>query len=475
MRAHRILIGVAALLALSVAVALLVRDRDALITVRPGETHQTMKGWEVTARAWETNKKDDRFDASWEQYKDALFDRLVGELGINRVRIEIKSGVENPVDWWARFRAGQVGYREYREHYYEKINDNDDPNVTNPAGFQFSMLDYQVENVVQPLARRLAARGEKLYVNLMYVDFGQTARKGSLSHAEQPQEYAELIAAAVRHLKSRHGLVPDGLGVILEPENTEQWRGQQIGAAMVATARRLQEAGLPVPEFIAPSTTAASAAPAYFDDIVKVPGAAQLLGELSYHRYRDGPAANDVLPDIARRAAHHKVRTAMLEHVGGNAAELLADLTMANVSAWQQYGIAAKLEAGDRDAGGGYYNLVAEAGGPVLRMADRTRSLAQYFRFVRAGATRVGATSDSVAQVPVAFRNPDGTLVVVVQGQREAAIRIAGLPPGAYDVRYTTAKDTVAPAPTAHVDAGGMLAAHLPAKGVLTVYQTKAP
>ncbi|HVE89964.1 MAG TPA: hypothetical protein VNA44_09710, partial [Burkholderiaceae bacterium] len=412
------------------------------------------------------------FDSSWEKRKDEILGRLVNELGINRVRIEIKSGVENPIDYWARFRNQEIGYAEYRRHYYEKINDNDDPNAASKSGFQFSMLDYQVENIVVPLAKLLESRGEKLYVNLTYVDFVPPAHRGNLSHALKPEEYAELIHATFDHLKRRHGLTPDALGVTLEPENTEHWRGRQIGAALVAAARRLKQAGF-TPEFIAPSTTAASAAPVYFDEIVKVPGAAELMSEFSYHRYRDS-SVRDVLPEIARRAKKYGLRTGMLEHVAGNVAELHADLTVANASAWQQYGIAAELRMSDRDKGAHYYNLEFTRAGPVLKMAERTRGLAQYFRFIRAGATRIGAASTSADHLPVAFKNSNGMHVVVVQADRAGAINVAGLPAGDYETQYTTATETAVNVPVINIAAGGVLTARLPAKGVVTVYQRNA-
>ena len=460
------------LVGMGLAGALLSAPDEALITVNASETHQTIKGWEVTARLWETNKKEDRFDPSWEKRKDEILGRLANELGINRVRIEIKSGVENPIDYWMRFRNQEIGYSEYRQHYYEKINDNDDPNVASKSGFQFSMLDYQVENIVVPLAKLLEARGEKLYVNLTYVDFAQTAYKGNFSHALRPEEYAELIHAAFDHLKRRHGLTPDALGVTLEPENTEYWRGRQIGAAMVAAAKRLKQPGF-TPEFIAPSTTAASAAPVYFDEIVKVPGAAELMSELSYHRYRDS-SVKDVLPEIAKRAKKFGLRTGMLEHVAGNIAELHADLTVANVSAWQQYGIATELGISERDRGGYYYNLELTREGRVLRMAERTRGLAQYFRFIRAGATRIGAASNSADYLPVAFRNSNGAHVVVVQADRAGTIKVAGLPAGDYETQYTTAMETAVKVPAVNVPQGGVMTTRLPSRGVVTVYQRNA-
>ena len=468
----KVVAGLVMLLGLGLAGAVLSAPDEAVITIDVRETHQTIKGWEVTARLWETNKKEDRFDSSWEKRKDEILGRLVNELGINRVRIEIKSGVENPIDYWARFRNREIGYSEYRQHYYEKINDNDDPNVASRSGFQFSMLDYQVENIVVPLAKLLESRGEKLYVNLTYVDFAQTAYRGNFSHALKPEEYAELIHAAFDHLKRRHGLTPDALGITLEPENTEHWRGRQIGAAMVAAAKRLKQAGF-TPEFIAPSTTAASAAPMYFDEIASVPGAAQLLSEFSYHRYRD-PSVKDTLPEIAKRAKKLGVRTGMLEHVGGNIAELHADLTVANGSAWQQYGIATELGISERDRGAYYYHLEVTRDGPVLRMADRTGGLAQYFRFVRAGATRIGAASNSADHLPVAFKNPNGTHVVVVQADRAGTIKVSGLPAGDYETQYTTATETAVNVQAGKLAPGGVLTARLPARGVVTVYQGNA-
>ena len=321
-------------------------------------------------------------------FKDEILSRLVNELGIDRVRIEIRSGMENPVDYWTQFRDQKIGYREFRRHYYEKINDNDDPNTANPSGFQFSFLDYQVETIVLPLARLVEARGERLFVSLTYVDFRATAEQGSLSHALNPEEYAELIQTAFDHLRRRYGLTPDALEIILEPENTDHWRGRQIGDAMVAAARRLARAGIS-PRMIAPSTTAAAAAPSYFDELMKVPGAAALMTEISYHRYDGG--ANRVLPEIATRAKTFGLKTAMLEHLTGDARELYSDLTVADASAWQQYAIATKRSVVEGDKDGYYYMLeVGTDGRPAIRMAQRTRSLAQYFRFIRAGAVRSG-------------------------------------------------------------------------------------
>ena len=114
------------------------------------------------------------------------------------------------------------------------------------------------------------ANGEKLFVNLTYVDFKSSNAKGTISHARQPEEYAELIVVAFEHLKRAHGIVPDTFEIILEPDNTDHWRGPQIGAAIVAVVRRLNQAGFS-PEIIVPSTASARVSLDYFDQAVHGP------------------------------------------------------------------------------------------------------------------------------------------------------------------------------------------------------------
>ena len=60
------------------------------------------------------------------------------------------------------------------------------------------------------------------------------------------------------HLKTKYGITPDALEIVLEPENTSDWNdGAQVGPGAVAAAARLEAAGY-TPQFIAPSTVSAS-------------------------------------------------------------------------------------------------------------------------------------------------------------------------------------------------------------------------
>ena len=229
----------------------------ATISVDTSHRHQTIAGWEATARLWELDKRRDRFDDSWLAQRDQVFDLLVTDAGIDRLRLEIRSGAENPVDYWQQFADGRMGYLAFKRQFYAKINDNEDPYRLDPAGLQFSELDWRVENIVLPVKARVEARGRRFRLNLAYVDFKWTAEQGSLSHAQHPQEYAEIMTETISHLKTKYNLSPDDVEIIIEPDNTVDWRGAEIGNAIVALGPRLAAAGLQQPAVIAPSTAQA--------------------------------------------------------------------------------------------------------------------------------------------------------------------------------------------------------------------------
>lgn len=467
-------IGGATLLLLSLATAVGVRawlGRDTTIHVDTSERHQTMAGWEALARMWEYDKANNRFDGSWEAHKTEIFSRLVNELGINRLRIEIRSGAENPVDYWADFEAGRISYKEVWKHFYEKINDNADPQVVNPDGIKFSALDFQVEKMLLPIRELMEKNGEKLIVNLCYVDFKREPA-GTLDHAQSPEEYAELIAATFQHLKEKYGIEPDIFEIILEPDNTEHWRGKQIGEGMMAALARLTKLGFH-PQVTAPSTASTHLASSYFDELIAVPGVRGVLSTFSYHRY--SPKPNLSLPGIAERARANKLQTAMLEHTTGGQRELVEDLTLAGVSAWQQYQIAHPAPAPPERARTPYVLWDSKRPeGERAFLAEDARMLAHFFRPVRVGAVRVGATTDNSLKQPVAFVNPDGTHVLVVSANRGGTITIDGLPPGNYRAEYSTNDVSRAALPDVVLASGGSTSLRMPDSGVLSLVQRRS-
>src|SRR5688500_4925376 len=130
----------------------------AIVTIDTLARFQTMTGWEATAQS---GQADPRF----EEFKNSLFDQAANALGINRLRLEIFAGAENPVDYTVSKATTPRCAR------WLTVNDNDDPQVINPAGFHFSALDSSVVRVVLPMRQRLGAGGERLFGNLNDVAF----------------------------------------------------------------------------------------------------------------------------------------------------------------------------------------------------------------------------------------------------------------------------------------------------------------
>jgi hypothetical protein len=418
---------------------------SATVTIDTTVRHQVMSGWEAVATVGQGD-----FDAT--PWADAAVNLAVNDLGLNRLRLEIRSGAEHTNDNFMAWRNGQLSDDQWRALRYATVNDNADPFTANLAGFHFSALDRAMDRVVMPMRQRLAARGEPLVLSLNYVSFAPGAGYVHLD----PDEYAELILVTFQHLQSIYGVVPDAVEVILEPDNTTPWRGNHIGAAIARTGARLAAAGFH-PEFIAPSTTNMANTVPYLDLIVAVPGAMTYLREVSYHRYGGVSDANLAL--IAARGAQYGLRTAMLEHIGSGVEDLYKDLTVANASAWQQFVLAYPTT----DNGAQYYTITN--GQPV--MGSRTRALRQYFRHVRLGAERVAATGSDGGVRPVGFVNPGGGPVVVIHADGPETYAIRGLRPGRYTVTTSNASTPTLGQGSAGAD--GELRFSAPVSGVLTV------
>ncbi len=429
------------------------------VVVTPGTRFQTMNGWEAVAQAGQGI-------AQYPLYRGQLLS-LASDLGINRLRVEVHAGAENPNDNWTLLKQGKITQSQWQCLQYTVVNDDSDAFHINWAGFHFSELDSTMEQLVLPYRAQLASMGVKLWINVEYVAFGNGCSDTPTPH-RNPQEYAEFALAALLHLQQKYGIVPDSWEMILEPDNGTFFTGNPslIGKALAATAPTLAAAGFH-PQFIAPSTEIASNAPIYFDSTRIAAGSAGTVAELSYHRYGTPPSAA-TLSAIAQRAVTYGIRSSMDEHIGGNYGELLNDLKLARVSAWQQFALAFP----GADDGTKYFVINTASATPTITMGDRTRYLRQFFHYVPAGAVRVAASSNLGAVSPVAFLNPNGKATVVAGASSGVSFSVSGLPAGTYGVTYTTAGATGAAAGADQTIAAGQLVqASIPAAGVVTIFQ----
>ncbi|MGE0104495.1 MAG: hypothetical protein AB7H86_20205 [Blastocatellales bacterium] len=435
--------------------------QQSVITIDPATTYQMINGWEATSQAGQ-----DELKAVFPFYQSDLYDKAVNDLGINRLRLEIRSGAENPVDYFQRWQSGQISEEQYKPRRYEIINDNNDPNILDPNGIHFTEMDSAIDKVVVPIRQLVAARGEKLYVNLNYVDFGQSA----FEHRDNPEEYAEFMQAVFQHIKGKYGWVPDGIEIVLENDNA-RWNGTQIGQVIVATGNRLRAAGFN-PEFIGPSSTDIRNAITSFDEMVKVPGISDYLSEFSYHRY--GGVNDDNIKAIGFRTIQNNVTSAHLELIGATYFDLFSDLSLGRNSSWAQFTIAwVSSQSGDD---GAHYFIVNDSNPstPVVVYGQRTKFLRQVFKFVRKGAIRIGATADNNSYQPLAFINADCSQVVAVKADTAGSFTINGLPAGTYGIKYSTGAEFDVNLPDTTITAGQPLTTAIPGSGVITVYGRNA-
>jgi len=429
---------------------------------------QTISGWEVTVRFWEFDKANDRYDASWLTSRDAIVQKLIDDAGITRVRLEVRSGVENPVDYWSQFVAGQISYNTGRDHYYEKINDNSDPAVANAGGFQWSSFDYYIQNFVLPMKAQLTARNKTLHVNLCFVDFNTTPFKGTLSLSGSPSEYAEFMTLAAMRLRDRFGISPDSLEIILEPDNGDGWSPTAVGRAIVAAKSRLAAAGIN-PKIIAPSTSSAGGTAGFLDGIATISGASSAINTVSYHRY-DGAAADQSLATIRQRAASLGADTAMLEYVQATIQNFFKDMAFGGATAWQAYAAARKGDAAS--ATSAYGAVLWQSPGGTLALTSQYSQIGLIQRNVLPGARAYAVTSQLGSDLSLDFRNPDGSEVIAVYSPGGSTIEISGAGHTAFNATFAGPDRAAYTSSTVNANGSGLIIVTIPANTLVVLHST---
>lgn len=429
------------------------------IRLNAGLRYQTISGWYATSQVGQNECST--FDA----YRDELMDRTVNELGLNRIKLPVRAGYEHPVDHYARFKAGALTLQEWVGTWSTAVNDNADPNLINPAGFQWSSLDHNIETIALPMRQRLQARGERLITTITFTD----SRSDAFDHKNAPAEYTEYLLALFLHMQSKYGFVPDVVEVINEPDTGPvSWSAAQLGNVIAAAGARLEAAGFR-PGFAAPATADMSKASVMYDGVIRQAGASKYITEISYHRYHRASISN--LQQIAQRVTRDGLGAAMSEHIGSGHEVLHEDLKVGQATAWMQFALALCGGTGENDGGGIYYWIdQSNPANPVINTRIRTPYLWQYFRYVREGAVRIEATSVNAQLDAVAFVHADGRHVIVVKAEQAATFSVGTVPAGTYGVTYVTDATISGVLPDVALSSRGKVDVAMPGKGVVTIF-----
>jgi hypothetical protein len=429
----------------------------ATITLDPATNLQVMKAWEGTAQIGQLE-----YPVNSPNYEAAMIAAAL-DLGINRVRVEVLSGlVENTTDYYQLFlndnsnvidNLTPTSWANVRANRRIPVNDNGDPNTILSSGFKWAHIDRQITTVVEPLDAALQAQGETLDWHICYVHFSASNRL----HITSPAEYGELMLAVWQHCDTVHGRTPTGLEIFLEPDNTAAVTASEFAAMVNAAYDRITGGGFPAPYIVGPSTVTTPACLGYYQGIKAASAlAGSRISEVSRHRYGTQPE-DAVLSALVAEAytADGKVMS-MLETgagvpSGGNTYTALhQDVKVGMCSAWEQFTMGFPSLGGAITDDGNQYFIIGDGPGYALTMGNRTKYLRHYMKYIRAGAQRKGITSVSgtgSANVdPLFFRNPNGKDIVVMKFTAGATIdALSGLSPGTYGIRYTTGDGSSAP------------------------------
>jgi hypothetical protein len=452
------------------------------VTVNASKKYQTFHHWDTGDYVGAAPDKQSLWVPGFPNYMSEAIEAGFGDLGLTRITLGVKSGAENPVDYYQQYKDGTITSAQWRCYRYSTVNDNASATTLNPSGFQWSELDERMDQVVIPVRQAALARGRPLPVlNLIYVAFVQQRTAAGCPAglpyvhmtypAYDPSEYAEFMLAAVKHLDSKYGVVPEFVEIILEPDyGTPFWTsGTAIGKALVAVNARLDAAGYTSIKFVAPSTTNTINASKYFDQMIAVPGAQALVSEFGYHRYT---TSHQAVVDVGTRGANYGIQTSMNEWIGADERTLYQDLVYGRVSTWKQNTFVGPTTPDD----GGKYFLVngSNPSAPVLSLATRTKRLYHYMHFIRPGAVRIGATPvNELNHEPVAFINADGSYVVVVNVRAAGSFTVGGLPGGTYRIRYAAGGAYNQNLPDATIGIGQTLTVpSFGSTGVVTIYNS---
>jgi len=421
----------------------------AAVTLRPDVRYQTIMGW--SAMPW--------YPGVSPEVRDQVLDEAVDDLGLTWVHWTVPSGNRSSGLSW------------------EPVNDDGDPLHVNWPAFGTGPVDRSIRTWVLPFKRRVEARGQRfgMAITQTFHNRGSTGIVPSWLLAN-PGEFAEYCTALLLHLKNVHGLDVAYTVICKDAGDSDDnpFEAPVVAEMIKALGPRLAALGLPT-KVLYPECHDANTCWRFIQAARDDEDLWPFVGMVGYHLY-GGEALNTDRPRIRQFALAKGLPTGHAGSDGINLAALVDDLTLGGVSYWSIGGLGGP--------GGGGGNFQIHLNGTSFSRGAQYWQYRQVMHYVRPGAVRVEAASDSPAVRPLAFVH-NGRTTVVLTRQPVAAqappaagatpaqplpVTIRNLPAGTYGLSRTTGAGPYEELCVRTVGSDGLLTVDVPVDCVLTAY-----
>jgi len=407
------------------------------VTIRADRRHQTILGW--GGMPWYPNVTAD--------VRDQVLDEAVGDLGLTRLHWTVPSGNRSEGRSW------------------EWTNDDADPLHVHWPGFATGVVDRSVGTWVLPFKQRVEAQGERLGLAITQT-FHNGGSTGSVPVwlLGSPAEFAEYATSLLLYLKNTHRLQADYYVICKDAGDSADnpFEVPVVAKLTKAFGTRLRALGLST-KVLFPECHDANPCWKFIHAVRDDKELWSSVGMVGYHLY-GGEARNTDRPNIRDFALAKGLPIGHAGSDGINLDTLYDDLALGDVSYWSIVGL------GGPQTGGAFYihldNASFSRGGQYWQYR-------QVMHYVRPGAVRIEAVSDTPAIRALAFVHKDRTTVVLINNTpplQPRTVKLQNLPPGDYGVCRCVGSRPYEELGIKHVGDDGALTVDLPADCVLTVY-----
>lgn len=421
------------------------------IVVDNGVSYQTVAGFGGTTLLLTSRGVD-----NLGPYRNAAIQRTVADVGISLGSLQV-GVVEAPAT--ATDRVLQRG------------NDNADPMVANPAGFNFADLDFLRDKFLVPAAA-YGYSDLTLGPLLDYrVPLSWLKDVRPIDYSRYLDEAAENVLAVVRYWRTTNGVTPSLIQLFNEPTtgNTEigSTSLQEIVDLVKRIGARLQAEGFGQVKFLVPNEETIPRSIQVAQALLNDPAARPYVGVIGFHAYPVGSVYSSVrrvletsgqgAPDNSTRQELEQLRalgqqfgvpvwfTEVTEGVGitdfpfdaienviARAIHIHDTFRYAGASAFFGMNTIWDSRSHAEHFAGRGIPFLTEQSGMVLVDVDEGRILTtgmayavgHYARWIRRGAIRIEATSDRARVIVSAFRDPPRGRLVVVTVNNEAVSQL---------------------------------------------------